>query len=424
MENKPQNVFEKLDKQGEQVEDISMKLEGVSVNDLYGLAKRTWEYGDYQTAQKYYNHISLLRPLDWEASLYASLCNFKGFHNLDFWKNANEQLEKIYISTVKYIYSLDLEEEKMNAEMSKCLEIIKKDIISSINMYFEYKDGFDEACANYIYALQNSIFNLYLTLKDIKLNQIHKFSIDFSNTLLELISKTNKITSKITKENLNELIENHQGKIDMDYDVIYEKCNVNDLINNLSSDEIKEIKLNGIMYFEYKDKVVSKRIFLKNLIFGILIIAFSIIGTVCCIISNLVYCFAFIIPLLYGLLLVLRAFIFKDKIKCSSYLSVERIINRLSSNGNVVTENEINPINVLLNVVIFIQIVISAFLISMLIYQYMDNNLGENLNIIIAGFVIISSLLSFILTLTNSNSYMSTTYGRFYYNYKDKIYQF
>lgn len=43
MENKPQNVFEKLDKQGEQIDDISSKLEGISINDLYALAKRTWD---------------------------------------------------------------------------------------------------------------------------------------------------------------------------------------------------------------------------------------------------------------------------------------------------------------------------------------------------------------------------------------------
>ena len=57
MENKPQNVFEKLDKQGEQIDDISSKLEGISINDLYALAKRTWDYGDFQTAQKYYNQF-------------------------------------------------------------------------------------------------------------------------------------------------------------------------------------------------------------------------------------------------------------------------------------------------------------------------------------------------------------------------------
>ena len=100
MENKPQNVFEKLDKQGEQIDDISQRLEGISINDLYALAKRTWDYGDFQTAQKYYNHISLLKPLDWEAPLYASLCNFKGYHDMFFWTKVPEQTEKIIISTL------------------------------------------------------------------------------------------------------------------------------------------------------------------------------------------------------------------------------------------------------------------------------------------------------------------------------------
>lgn len=60
MENMPQNLFEKLDKKGEQIEDISQRLEGISTNDLYVLAKRIWDYDNFQTAQKYYNHISLL----------------------------------------------------------------------------------------------------------------------------------------------------------------------------------------------------------------------------------------------------------------------------------------------------------------------------------------------------------------------------
>lgn len=424
MENKPQNVFEKLDKQGEQVEDISKKLEGVSVNDLYALAKRTWDYGDFQTAQKYYNHISLLRPLDWEAPLYASLCNFRGYHNLDFWKNVNEQLEKIYISTIKYIYSLDLEETKKNEEIAKCLEIIKKEIISLKNMYFDYKDQLDDECSNYIYTLQNSILSIYLTLKDIKINQSHEFSIDFSNILLDLISKTNKVSSKITKENLNELIGNNEENIKIDYEAICKMCNSNNLINSLSNEEIKEIKLKGTMYFEYDDKVISKRIFLKNLIFGIVLIAFSIIGIVCCIISNLVYCLAFIFPLLYGFVLTLRAFLFKDKIKCSSYLSVKRIKNRLSSNGTIVTEDKFNPINIILNIIMYLQLFISTIFCIALIIQYTEHNSGGIINIIIAVILIVSALLYFISTLKNNNSYISTIDGKFLYKYKEKIYQF
>ena len=129
MENKPKNVFEKLDKQAEQIEDIYQRLEGISIEDLYALAKRTWDYGDYQTAQKYYNHISLLKPLDWEAPLYASLFNLKGYHNMFFWTKFPEQEEKIIVSTIKYINNLKLDSDKKEIEMSKCIEIINNEII-------------------------------------------------------------------------------------------------------------------------------------------------------------------------------------------------------------------------------------------------------------------------------------------------------
>ena len=57
MENKPQTVFEKIDKQDEKLDDIALKLDGMNVDDLYALAKRTWNYGDFETAKKYYTYI-------------------------------------------------------------------------------------------------------------------------------------------------------------------------------------------------------------------------------------------------------------------------------------------------------------------------------------------------------------------------------
>ena len=426
MENKPQNVFDKLDKQGEQVEDISKKLEGVSVNDLYALAKRTWDCGDFQTAQKYYNHISLLRPLDWEAPLYASLCNFKGYHNFSFWVNVPKQLEKICISTIKYIYSLDLDEEKKNKEMEKCLEIIKDEIISLKEMYFDYTDEFDNEWSNYIYSLQNLIFNIYLTLKDIKLNQVHIFIIDFSNILLELINKTNNILPKISKEKFDDLIGISNLNFKIDYDVIFKKCKeeINNSINNLSYEEIKEIKLKGTMCFEYNDKVISKRIFLKNLILGILLITFSIIGIVYCSIANLIFYLVFIFPLLYGLVSIFKAFLFKDKIKCSSYLNTKRIKNRLSSKGTIVAEIKFNPIKIVSFTTMCFETFVSFCLFIAIFIQLIENKFNEKFYLIIAIFFIIYTVLCFIAGLICLDSDMEITHGRFSYKYKRKIYQF
>ena len=74
----PDSLFDKLDTQGEIINQVAEKLDGVSIEDLYALAKRTWDYKDYEMAQKYYNHISLLRPLDWKAPFCASLCGCLG----------------------------------------------------------------------------------------------------------------------------------------------------------------------------------------------------------------------------------------------------------------------------------------------------------------------------------------------------------
>ena len=148
MVDKPNSVFEKLDEQSDKISDISEKLEGVSVNDLYALAKRTWDYRDYKTAQKYYNHISLLRPLEWEAPLYASLCNFHGYHDMIFWSKTLEQLTPIFVSTMEYINNLDLPEEEKEREFNTCVDIIKKEIKSIDDHYYKYKKEYDDIDSN------------------------------------------------------------------------------------------------------------------------------------------------------------------------------------------------------------------------------------------------------------------------------------
>lgn len=200
MENKSQSVFEKLDKQSEQLEAISQKIDGISINDLHALAKRTWDYGDYQTAQKYYNYISLLNPLDWEASLYASLCNFKGYHNMNFWVNAPKQEEKIIVSTIKYINSLKLDDNKKEDEMARCIEIVKKKMIETKNHYFEFKDNYNKIDSDYIFVLEEYFFDVYSAIKEINLKAIKEYIIILAETCLTLIELTKKYLEKLRKK--------------------------------------------------------------------------------------------------------------------------------------------------------------------------------------------------------------------------------
>lgn len=421
MENKPQNVFEKLDKQGEQIEDISQRLEGISINDLYALAKRTWDYGDFQTAQKYYNHISLLKPLDWEAPLYASLCNFKGYHDMFFWTKVPEQVEKIIVSTIKYINNLELDSDKKEKEMSKCVEIVKDEMLRTKDHYFKYKKEYDDTDSDYIYVLEEYFLNVYNEIKNVELKAIKDFNISLVENCLSLIESTKKISSKISKDVYEELIGVSSKSFSIDFDKIFEENKAAAKPkNDLSLEEIKEIKLKGKMYFEYNDKVISKRINKSNLIFGALIAMVSVAGVVVSILGKWYWLFPFIFPLIFGVLLVVKAFIQKDKIKCSSLLNAHREKNRLTSDGNVVSEKRFSIMGLfafLMNqLTIWVGIMIAIFALSA-----KDGNVYALPLLIV---VVADCILSYVGYIKTSNEYHSRLNGKYSYYYNGKYYKF
>ncbi len=421
MENKPQNVFEKLDKQGEQIEDISQRLEGISINDLYALAKRTWDYGDFQTAQKYYNHISLLKPLDWEAPLYASLCNFKGYHDMFFWTKVPEQTEKIIISTIRYINSLELDSDKKESEMSKCIEIIEDNMLKTKDHYIKYKKEYDDTDSDYIYVLEEYFLNVYNEIKNVELKAIKVFNISLVENCLSLIESTKKISSKISKDVYEELIGASSKSFSIDFDKIVEENKAAAKPkNDLSLEEIKEIKLKGKMYFEYNDKVISKRINKSNLIFGTLIAMVSTAGVVVSILGKWYWLFPFIFPLIFGVLLVVKAFVQKDKIKCSSLLNAHREKNRLTSDGNVVSEKRFSIMGIfafLMNqLTIWVGIMIAIFALSA--------NDGNVYALPLLIVVIADCILSYVGYIKTSNEYHSRLNGKYSYYYNGKYYKF
>lgn len=420
MENKPQNVFEKLDKQGEQIEDISQRLEGISINDLYVLAKRTWDYGDYQTAQKYYNHISLLKPLDWEAPLYASLCNFKGYHDIFFCTKVPEQTEKIIISTIKYINSLELDNDKKESEMSRCLEIIKNDMLNTKDHYFKYKENYEETDLDYIYVLEEYFLNVYNETKDIELKAIKDFKIVLAENCLSLIESTKKISSKITKEVFEEMTNISSKNFDIDFDKIVEE---NKAIakpkNELSFDEIKEIKLKGKMYFEYNDKVISNRNFKRNRKIGLLLSLISIFGIVISFIGEWYWLFAFVFSLIYGVLLIIKASTEKKIIKCSSLLCNNRVKNRLTSDGNVVKDELFNSMRYITFFALYLILFVGGFMILVTLASTANNILK-----ILFAIIAILNMTTFMGSLNGINENHSKFNGKYSYYYKGKYYKF
>lgn len=347
MTEKPDNVFSKLDEQSEKIDDISEKLEGISINDLYALAKRTWDYGDFQTAQKYYNHISLLHPLDWEAPLYASLCNFKGYHDMFFWTKVPEQEGPIFVSTIQYINNLDLEKDKKEAEMSKCIQILEKSIASFKDHYFKYQKEYDQTDPNYIHEYQEWFVDIIEKINDIDLESLKPFKAFLSSCCLEIGSAIKSFSLKIDKEKYAYLVSLSEKEWDIDYDVIIKrqerlKVAKENALKNLTQEEKNTILLNGKMFFEYGDKVVAKRVTRNKIIFGLGIVIFSSLAILFSFLSIAWFAIPYSTSVLIGVLLLIKAFVEKDVISCSSLLSDRRKKCRLTSNGAVVKEDRLS----------------------------------------------------------------------------------
>lgn len=190
--------------------------------------------------------------------------------------------------------------------------------------------------------------------------------------------------------------------------------------NDLSFEEIKEIKINGQMYFEYNDKVISKRINKFNLILGALIAMVSAAGVIVSILGKWYWLFSFIFPLIFGVLLVVKAFVQKDKIKCSSLLNAHREKNRLTSDGNVVSEKRFSIMGIfafLMNqLTIWVGITIAIFALSA-----NDGNVYALPLLIVAVADCILSYVSYIKTIDEDHSILD---GKYSYYYNGKYYKF
>ncbi len=412
-ENKTNNVFGKLDEQTQKIDDISSKLEGVSIQDLYALAKRTWKSGDYVTAQKYYNHISLLKPLEWKAPLYASLCNFHGFHDMYFWSNATSQLTSIYIGTIEFLIGRDLSKNEKEKELIECFEIIKDELKKTKDHYFKYQGSYDSINNEYVCVLEDSFVELYEYVFENKVNNLADFDKYLSSELIDVVRITGKLSSKVTEEQFNGILELSGGSQNLNYETLIKTSKPE---TELSLEERQEIALKGKMYFEYTDKVISKRLFKRNLILGLIISIFSIGGIIISQFGNLYCTIPLSILLFLGFIIIVKSFLEREKVPCTSILSSERLRTRLSSNGAIVVENAVPVYNI-----VFYTLSFAGFLplIMFVIYSFIDNNVPIHISILLACFSIIcvvTLFLSIILKVSNSAE------TKYFYLYNGKKY--
>ena len=176
------NIFGKIDNQNELINQVAEKLNGISIKDLYALARRTWQYQDYEMAQKYYNHISLLNPMDWEAPFCASLCGEMGRDIVSEWEHKPSTVFGYYKSTVYYLLGIDLaDKEKVDAITNASrifMDVLKR--YEDVYTKPENTSQLDKYAPTFKSEIQNTYVNMIQLLSEIPIASFDEIIADVS----------------------------------------------------------------------------------------------------------------------------------------------------------------------------------------------------------------------------------------------------
>lgn len=332
------NVFEKLDAQGEKIDQVADKLDGVSIDDLYALAKRTWDYQDYEMAQKYYNHISLLRPLDWKAPFCASLCGCMILEAYSLWDRRPNEVFHYFQATVDYIQSRDVSLDEKNAQIQSAAEIVLFVLKKYVEMYAipENKKVFDRIKNSaFKRELQKAFLSVIKLLETTGLDY-RAFATGLANLISDYCIKDHSIT--ITKEDFEKYVTPQKSKIDYNAEI--------DSSEPSSDDEEQEIKLKGKCYLVFKDSVLEKRYRRKNTILALLLLLSTVCTTLIPLLLRTNQWFAlsvlFLIP--SAIFVLIRGIGNRKGIRMDSIMYHNRHKYRLQSDGNLICESIFSPV--------------------------------------------------------------------------------
>lgn len=408
MENKGNSVFEKLDDQGKKIDDISDKLKDVNENDLFALAKRCWNYKDFKSAQKYFTQVSLINPLNWEASLYASLCNFRGAFTIDYIVTFPDQVENIVIATIDYINDLSLSKDEKEVEIGKLFNIIKEYIEVDVAYYETNKEIYKDYDKTYPLSLELYIYNIYKKIDF--LDYINNK--EYSNFFIDQISKVIVISYVVLDEIDKTTMKDIQSRVSKEVNLDSLDKGTNLKSSKTSQNEYKnKNKDDKILCLEYKDKKKGKIYNFIDIIGGVLLIILSILGLVFIFTKehNIYHLVFFILNLISGIFILLKGISQRKIIKIKSVFYIRNIFNLYNEKG---------PHDIMKNRIHFslfcfwYQMILLTWTIMNLILEFTDRNIDTNF--------IILSICYLLVILLISITYLKKDEARLFYLQNDK----
>lgn len=360
----PENLFEKVDRQSGKIDLVAGKLEGVSIEELYALAKRTWDYKDYDMAQKYYNHISLLQPLEWKAPYCASLCGCMGPIQIGLWDRRPKTAYSYYASTVDYIQSRTLPQAEQEQAVLQATDIVLSVFREYIDIYLipENRKSFDEFAPEFKRELQKAFICVIKKMDAFESGLFQEKQKEACHVLGDFLEKYCQADQSIvvTKEDFEKYIQPLYPYIQYD----------ENLFSESDPNRIAEIKLRGHCYLEYKDKVIAERRVKKNAIFAILLFAATLTTTMIPIVKGGGFMWLAPVSIIFvplSVLFLLRSIGSRQGIRQDGWLYPSRWKFRKNSDGNVVCERKPMWMSIVLRTIVYL---FSFALILLIVYSW------------------------------------------------------
>ena len=145
-----ETVFDKLDKQGRDISDLSSKFSDMDIQDLYDAAAKSVKEKNIPAAIKYYEQLCVLKPKDWKPPFYVGICRYIGaWNNEYYWSQVIRNLAFIFNTALESVSKLDCSEDEKNSAVKEIMNIALKD-------YEQFNDNYEDG------PLKNKFMKEYL----------------------------------------------------------------------------------------------------------------------------------------------------------------------------------------------------------------------------------------------------------------------
>lgn len=160
-----ESVFEKLDRQGKDLSDLSSKFSDMDVESLYAAAEKAFKEKNSNAALKYYEQLCLLKPNDWKPPFYVGVCKSFGTWERDYYyKSLIYTQRRIVASALSSILKIEADKKQKEKDVEEIGNIAIRNCEIFIRNYKEtiYRNKYLKEFYKYIYDIQ---FNIAETAK-------------------------------------------------------------------------------------------------------------------------------------------------------------------------------------------------------------------------------------------------------------------